>query len=210
MGRAVEDMVVMRNSKGLIGRYRTVAREGGSLNRRRIRASKQIFFIESICPTNGFAHSTHGCIASRLWRADPTGVISDLLELRITSSGAPAQPDILVTYYAHIEHICEREPVHADPRNPRTRSRSVASRLRRHGGAPISANPKAAARMERDGRTRDGASLRAHQGGDPAGRVAVLRALRQGDQRAQGGARRRDPGAQLPDPGDLQLRRRFR
>ena len=44
----------------------------------------------------------------------------------------------------------------------------------------------------------------------PAGRMAVLRALRQGDQRAQEGAQRRHPGAQLPDAGNLQLRRRFR
>ena len=42
------------------------------------------------------------------------------------------------------------------------------------------------------------------------GRVAVLRALREGDQRAQARAQRRDPGAQLPDAGNLQLRRRFR
>ena len=46
--------------------------------------------------------------------------------------------------------------------------------------------------------------------GHSAGRVAVLRALRQGDQRAQAGAQRRHPGAQLPDAGNLQLRRRFR
>ncbi len=45
---------------------------------------------------------------------------------------------------------------------------------------------------------------------DPAGRVAVLRALCEGDQRAQEGAQRRHPGAQLPDAGNLQLRRRFR
>ena len=44
----------------------------------------------------------------------------------------------------------------------------------------------------------------------PAGRMAVLRALRQGDQRAQAGAQRGHPGAQLSDAGDIQLRRRFR
>ena len=68
----------------------------------------------------------------------------------------------------------------------------------------------ALARMERAGRARDRAPLRARQDRHPAGRVAVLRALREGDQRAEEGARRRHPGAQLPDAGNLQLRRRLR
>ena len=45
---------------------------------------------------------------------------------------------------------------------------------------------------------------------DLAGRVAVHGALRQGDQRTEEGARRGHPGAQLPDAGDLPLRRRHR
>ena len=53
-------------------------------------------------------------------------------------------------------------------------------------------------------------ALRAHQERRAVGRVAVLRALRERHQRAEEGAQRRHPGAQLPDAGDLQLRRRFR
>ena len=57
---------------------------------------------------------------------------------------------------------------------------------------------------------RDRAALRARREGGAVGRVAVLRALCEGDQCAQEGAQRRHPGAQLPDAGNLQLRRRFR
>jgi hypothetical protein len=69
---------------------------------------------------------------------------------------------------------------------------------------------EAADRMEQPGRARDRAPLPTGQGGRSADRVAVLRALRASDQRAQAGAQRRRPGAQLPDPRNLQLRRRFR
>ena len=80
------------------------------------------------------------------------------------------------------------------------------------GGGAARASPPCRCRRSNGtrGRARHRASLRAHQDGDPAGRVAVLRALREGDQRAEGAARRRHPGAQLPDAGDLPLRRRLR
>ena len=77
-------------------------------------------------------------------------------------------------------------------------------------GAPLWRAADAFARMERAGRARDRAALRAHREGGAVGRVAVLRALCEGDQCAQEGAQRRHPGAQLPDAGNLQLRRRFR
>ena len=63
-------------------------------------------------------------------------------------------------------------------------------------------------RLDARGRAGDRASLREGQGRHPGRRVAVLRALREGDQRAEGPARRGHPGAQLPDAGDLPLRRR--
>ena len=78
------------------------------------------------------------------------------------------------------------------------------------GRAQVRRAADAHARMERRGRARDRASLRAHQDRHPGGRMAVLRALREGDQRAEARAQRRHPGAQLPDAGNLQLRRRFR
>ena len=77
-------------------------------------------------------------------------------------------------------------------------------------GAPLRRAADALARMERAGRARDRAALCAHREGRALGRVAVLRALCEGDQCAQEGAQRRHPGAQLPDAGNLQLRRRFR
>ena len=74
--------------------------------------------------------------------------------------------------------------------------------------APVRRPPHAVAGVERRGRARHRASLRTHQNRRAVGRVAVLRAIRARDQRHQERAQRRDPGAQLPDAGDLPLRRR--
>ena len=90
-----------------------------------------------------------------------------------------------------------------------SRSPLPPDRSRRHR-PPLRRRRAAAARMDRASRARDRASLRAGQDRDSADRVAVLRALREGDQRAQARAQGRHPGAQLPDARNLQLRRRFR
>ena len=77
------------------------------------------------------------------------------------------------------------------------------------GRPPLRRAADAFARMERPGRARDRAALCADRESCAAGRVAVLRPLRKGDQRAQAGAQCRHPRAQLPDAGNLQLRCRF-
>ena len=103
---------------------------------------------------------------------------------------------------------------HADPASLRPVHRASACRCARRGrrsrGPPLRRPADADAGMECPGRARDRSSLRPGAGRHPRGRMAVLRALRQGDQRAQARAQRGHPGAQLPDAGNLQLRRRFR
>ncbi len=107
--------------------------------------------------------------------------------------------------------ICEAIPGGCDAadRVPSIRPSACArgGRSRLAGAAALWSAAGAAAAVDARGRARDRPPLRARQGGDPAGRVAVLRADRSGHQRAQEGAQRRHPGAQLPDAGNLQLRR---
>ena len=78
------------------------------------------------------------------------------------------------------------------------------------GGAPLWRAADALARMERARGARNGAALCPDREGGALGRVAVLRPLCEGDQRAQEGAQRRHPRSQLPDAGNLQLRCRLR
>ena len=151
----------------------------------------------------------------RDWQSGVERVIFVLLEMRIIplESAAGVRRMFLYPIYAQIEHI-GTERCDADPASLWPHCRFAAGPAV-HGGpvggrAPVRRAADAVARMERAGRPRDRASLRAREGRDPAGRVAVLRALCEGDQCAQEGAQRRHPGAQLPDAGDLQLRRRFR
>ena len=66
----------------------------------------------------------------------------------------------------------------------------------------------AGSQLDPAGRARHGAHLRQGEERHPAGGMAVLRAVREGDQCAQEGAQRRHPGSQLPDAGNLQRRRR--
>ena len=76
--------------------------------------------------------------------------------------------------------------------------------------APRGARRRSApAGLHAGARRRDGADVRARAARHHADGVAGLRAADQGDQRAQEGAQRRHPGAQLHDAGDLQLRRRL-
>ena len=162
-------------------------------------------------------HPAHGSRAGRGWKFPPATAISVLLDLRIMPLGQfrPASagcfsPLIIL----NMSIIGALGGCHADPASLRSVRRACASasthcgRLRR--GPSLRRAAGAFARMECPGRARDCSALRPGKEGDSAGRMAVLRALRQGDQRAQAGAQRGHPGAQLPDAGDLQLRRRFR
>ena len=80
---------------------------------------------------------------------------------------------IIGIYGPAISQIAVRRPAiaHAPPR--------------RRSGERATRAADAVARVDARGRARDRASLRARQERHPAGRVAVLRALREGDQRAE-------------------------
>ena len=141
--------------------------------------------------------------------------------------GMPASaPDVFVPKYAQCEHIWPAEPVSFGMEVAMPVLETVGPSAARHA-APLSAASghaafsqaalrkfgtlaAAVAGMERRGRARHRASLRAHQECRAVGRMAVLRALCARHQRGEETAQRRDPGAQLPDAGDLPLRRRFR
>src|SRR4051812_22648489 len=75
-----------------------------------------------------------------------------------------------------------RPAVHADGARPARAFR---------GGAPVWRQADAVARVERAGRTRDRASLRAGEGRGAVDRMAVLRPLCEGDQRPEEGTWRR-------------------
>ena len=178
----------------------------------RPRRPKRKFVMDSICARawlHGWAAGMRG-LAKR-----PVEVLYDLLEVRISGLEMPAESRMFSSpIYAQIEHIRQRWRLRCrfwkpSVRSRRGRRRAAAapgnSALRRFG-----ALPDAVAGMERRGRARHRASLRAHQECRALGRMAVLRALCPRHQRGEEGAQRRHPGAQLPDAGDLPLRRRFR
>ena len=135
--------------------------------------------------------------------------IWDLLELRITTFRVtePASRRMFLSPLMLYMSIFRRSGgFDADPASVRTICQPSVGTARDHGGfrrgAPRRRSDDALARMEQPGGARDRAPLRPGEDRHSRGRMAVLRALRQGDQRAQTGTQRGHPGAQLPDAGD--------
>src|SRR4051794_22451452 len=87
----------------------------------------------------------------------------------------------LAPIFAHFEYISARSRRNDDHAGNLNRNRAAG----RTGGAAHPAD--AFARIHRGGRARDGAPVRARQGGGPGHRVAGDGALREGDQRTEAG-----------------------
>src|SRR5262245_1298148 len=100
-------------------------------------------------------------------------------------------PDVFVPQYAQNEHKSLGGAYAAASNWSDGRICANAGRGALPCGTPVWRGADAVARVERADRARDGPALRPRREGCTLGRMAVLCALREGDQRAQEGAQRR-------------------